>query len=55
MKSYLDFLEEQSNKNIILNFFDIDETVFNTFAMIVVRDKKTKKEITQITNKEFNS
>ena len=55
MKSYLDFLEEQSNKNITLNFFDIDETVFNTFAMIVVRDKKTKKEIKQLSNQEFNS
>jgi|TARA_R100000278_G_scaffold117738_1_gene97854 hypothetical protein len=54
MKTYKEFLAERKNKNITINFFDIDETVFNTFAMIVVRDKNTKKEITQITNKEFN-
>jgi len=38
-----------------LHFFDIDETVFNTFAKIIVRDKDTGDEITQLTNQQFNS
>ena len=38
-----------------LSFWDIDETVFNTFAKIIVRDKETGKEIKQLTNSEFNS
>jgi hypothetical protein len=38
-----------------LSFWDIDETVFNTFAKIIVRDKETGKEIIQLTNSEFNS
>ena len=38
-----------------ISFFDIDETVFNTFAKIIVKDKSTGKEITQLTNQEFNS
>jgi len=38
-----------------LHFFDIDETVFNTFAKIIVRDKNTGREIAQISNQEFNS
>ena len=38
-----------------LHFFDIDETVFNTFAKIIVRDKDTGDEIAQLTNQQFNS
>jgi hypothetical protein len=38
-----------------ISFFDIDETVFNTFAKIIVKDKNTGKEITQLNNQEFNS
>jgi hypothetical protein len=38
-----------------ITFIDIDETVFRTFAKIIVKDKKTGKEITQLDNQEFNS
>lgn len=38
-----------------ITFVDIDETVFRTFAKIIVRDKKTGKELKQIDNMQFNS
>jgi hypothetical protein len=36
-------------------FFDVDETLFTTFAKIIIKDKDTGKELKQLTNKEFNS
>jgi len=38
-----------------ISFFDIDETVFNTFAQVIVRDKSTNKIIRKLNNDEFNS
>lgn len=54
MKSFKSYIEEAVRPKHIA-FFDIDETVFNTFAKIVVKDKNTGKEIAQLTNQEFNS
>lgn len=54
MKSFKGYIKEAVSPKHIA-FFDIDETVFNTFAKIVVKDKNTGKEITQLTNQEFNS
>lgn len=54
MLSFKTYLREGIRPKLI-SFFDIDETVFNTFAKIIVRDKNTGKEITQLTNQEFNS
>ena len=54
MLSFKTYLSEGIRPKLI-SFFDIDETVFNTFAKIIVRDKNTGKEITQLTNQEFNS
>ena len=38
-----------------ISFFDIDETVFNTFAQVIVRDKVSNKVIRKLDNNEFNS
>ena len=38
-----------------ISFFDIDETVFNTFAQVIVRDKVSNKVIRKLDNAEFNS
>tara|TARA_E500000318_G_scaffold18538_1_gene19331 strand:+ start:760 stop:1791 length:1032 start_codon:yes stop_codon:yes gene_type:complete len=38
-----------------LSFFDIDETVFNTFANVLVRKKLTGKLVTKLDNQTFNS
>ena len=54
MKSFKSYIKEAVRPKHIA-FFDIDETVFNTFAKIVVKDKNTGKEISQLTNQEFNS
>ena len=39
----------------VLSFFDIDETVFNTFANVLVRKKLTGKLVTKLDNQTFNS
>ena len=38
-----------------LSFFDIDETVFHSFAHVIVRDKKTGDIVKKLSNDEFNS
>jgi hypothetical protein len=53
MDSFKQFFE--AKKFDVIHFFDVDETLFNTFAMIIVRDSETGKEIKQLTNVEFNS
>lgn len=51
MLSFSDFLAEQAGKG--LTIFDIDETLFQTFAKIkVVKDGKTVRELD---NQEFNT
>jgi hypothetical protein len=40
---------------IKLSFFDIDETVFHSFANVIVRDSSSKKVIEKLPNDEFNS
>jgi len=38
-----------------ITFVDIDETVFRTFAKILVKDKSTGKIVRELNNMEFNS
>jgi hypothetical protein len=40
---------------LTLSFFDIDETVFHSFAHVIVRNKKTGDIVTKLSNDEFNS
>lgn len=51
MKSFYSFITEAANGKG-LTVFDIDDTLFHTFAMIKVM--KNGKEIKQLTNQEFN-
>ena len=39
----------------VLSFFDIDETVFHSFAKVIVRNKDTGKIVDELPNDEFNS
>ena len=39
----------------VLSFFDIDETVFHSFAKVIVRNKNTGKIVDELPNDEFNS
>lgn len=39
----------------VLSFFDIDETVFHSFAKVIVRNKHTGKIVDELPNDEFNS
>lgn len=52
MKSFYSFITEAANGKG-LTVFDIDDTLFHTFAMIKVM--KNGKEIKQLTNQEFNT
>ena len=38
-----------------ITFIDVDETLFFTSAKIIVRDKFSKRIISKLTNKEYNS
>lgn len=38
-----------------LTFIDIDETIFKTFAKILVKNKETGKLVRELDNQEFNS
>jgi hypothetical protein len=38
-----------------LSFFDVDLTLFDTTAKIIVKDKKTKKAKKELSNQEFNT
>lgn len=38
-----------------ITFVDIDETLFHTFAKILVRDKTTGEVVRKLTNQEFNT
>lgn len=38
-----------------ITFVDIDETLFRTFAKILVKDKETGKVLRELDNQEFNS
>jgi hypothetical protein len=38
-----------------ITFIDIDETVFRTFAMVLVKDRETGKVVRELDNQEFNS
>ena len=40
---------------LTLSFFDIDETVFHSFAHVIVRNKDTNELIKKLSNDEFNS
>ena len=40
---------------VTLSFFDIDETVFHSFAQVIVRNKHTGDVVERLPNKEFNS
>ncbi len=42
-----------SSKNTIL-FVDIDDTLFQTHAQVIVEDKETGEEITRLNSSEFN-
>jgi len=59
MSRFKKFIDEKINLNSDygagITFIDIDETVFHTFAKIIVKDKETGEEITQLDNQEFNS
>jgi len=59
MTRFINYVKEKRNLKTSygegITFFDIDETVFRTFAKIIVRDKNTGIEITQLDNQEFNS
>jgi hypothetical protein len=53
---FLNFLNELSSVyGAEISFFDIDETLFRTFAKILVKDKKTQKTVRELDNQEFNS
>lgn len=52
MKSFYSFITEAANGKG-LTVFDIDDTLFHTFAMIKLM--KDGKEIKQLTNQEFNT
>ena len=39
----------------VLSFFDIDETVFHSFAKVIVRNKHTGEIVDELPNDEFNS
>lgn len=40
---------------LTLSFFDIDETIFHSFARVYVRNKHTGKLVTKLDNQDFNS
>ena len=40
---------------LTLSFFDIDETVFHSFAHVIVRIKDTGEIVKKLSNDEFNS
>jgi len=50
-----DFNGNSEYMGIKLSFFDIDETVFHSFAHVIVRDTSTGKVIEKLPNDEFNS
>ena len=50
-----DFNGNSDNMGLKLSFFDIDETVFHSFAHVIVRDKKTGDIVKKLSNDEFNS
>ena len=50
-----DFNGNSDNMGLTLSFFDIDETVFHSFAHVIVRNKKTGDIVTKLSNDEFNS
>ena len=47
--------ERTSNYGSGCSFVDIDETLFSTFAKILVKDKQTGKVVRELDNQEFNS
>jgi len=50
------FINERNMKyGFGLSFFDIDETIFKTFAKIIVKDKHSGKVLKELDNQEFNS
>lgn len=51
--NYLNERKSQYGKGITM--VDIDETIFNTFAKILVKDKDTGKVVRDLDNQEFNS
>ena len=50
-----DFNGNSDNMGLTLSFFDIDETVFHSFAHVIVRNKKTGDIVTKLSNDEFNA
>lgn len=52
-KEYLTELKSDYGSGI--TFVDIDETVFRTFAKILIKDKDSKKTIKELDNQQFNS
>jgi len=48
------FVFTEATKATTLAFFDIDETVFNTFAKVIVMDKDNKV-VKKLDNQEFNT
>lgn len=47
-----DFYE--SKRYSTISVFDVDETLFNTYANIIIRDETTGNEIKRLTNQQFN-
>ena len=54
MLSFLDFIVEAANKKPGLHVFDIDGTLLNPTARVLVKDKKTGKS-TELSHSEFNT
>ena len=50
-----DFNGNADSMGLKISFFDIDETVFHSFAHVLVRNKHTGDLVTKLSNAEFNS
>lgn len=50
-----DFNGNAESMGLKISFFDIDETVFHSFAQVIVRNKHTGDIVAQLSNDEFNS
>ena len=50
-----DFNGNAESMGLKISFFDIDETVFHSFAQVIVRNKHTGDVVDKLDNDEFNS
>lgn len=50
-----DFNGNAESMGLKISFFDIDETVFHSFAQVIVRNKHTGDIVAQLSNDEFNA